>query len=110
MRNFRFDTRINGDCVTLTVKPEHTRQRPLVWSRFSRHDEGWSKEARAYWQEDGELYATFFDDGMDCDGRLTRVNDCKWLYMITQNFGRRVVRWQSLELSQRDYYAEKMNY
>lgn len=65
--NARIWTHLNDGFVKLTLEVN----RPLVWGKFGRHDEGWSSEVHR-WEWDGnELVESICTDGRDCDGRLS---------------------------------------
>ena len=71
-RNARFWIVVNGSPAKLTLRPGQTIQ----WSTGGPTEEGWSSESRAwtYDFDDRGEYVTesFFDDGRDCDGRLSQ--------------------------------------
>lgn len=69
MNNCRFQVFINGDDVTLTLRPGQT----LEHYQGGPTDEGWSSVWHSWTlSDDGrELTREYVSDGCDCDGRLT---------------------------------------
>lgn len=74
----RFKERINGSDVVVELKPGQS----LRWGEVDDTDEGWSSTTME-WEystetDDGLVFCTITNDGVDCDGRLTdtRVYVC----------------------------------
>lgn len=117
--NARIWTFLNDGFVKLTLEAG----RPLVWSKFGRHDEGWSSEVHR-WEWDGnELVESICTDGRDCDGRLSthalfRTTPDRFharsqeVYYECGGIGEAICtpEWEKVEAGQRDYSAEAMNY
>lgn len=115
-RNVRLRDWINDGSVIVTVKPEHTREDPLHWYEWHRHDEGWSSFTEFWWMEwhypNWYVYKRYVDDGRDCDGRLTRINTVR--IAVDKIFGWHWcpadLEWEDVEASQRDEFAEMAGY
>jgi hypothetical protein len=102
--NARFIAWINGDWVTLTVQPGQT----LRWHTFEHHDEGWSSSSHQWSLEGGNLSEEMVDDGTDCDGRLTRY--AEYVSRVEEIDSHKRPNWTEKSASQRDQFAELMNY
>lgn len=48
--------------------------RPVEYATGGRTEEGWHAEGARYWFEpaDRAVYCEWYDDGADCDGRMSR--------------------------------------
>lgn len=111
MKNARFNVWINDGLVKITLKPGQT----LSHYKFERTDEGWHSEA-VEWEHGGEgVTRNSYSSGVDCDGRL----DCQYedycpLSDLTNwevdGEDYKMPDWQDVRSSQRDHYAEAMNY
>ncbi len=104
MPNARFRTWINGDWVTITLRPH----KELNWGYGGYTREGWETVAHSWILDGGTIHHSLVSDGCDCDGRLTnyrmsmaRVED------ITRD---RDPVWLSCDESQHDYEAERAGY
>lgn len=128
MKNARFWTWINGAWVKITLRPGQS----LEWNTFEYTDEGWAASDEVWEYEDGVIVNHMASSGTDCDGRIDHyysrfchVDDLSAIGAQTrlwQNWindepvfhsdGECPPRpdWQEGESSQRDYYAESMNY
>lgn len=116
-RNARFWIYWNLGPVKITLRPGETRN--LFYGVQT--DEGWASEALTYTHEGDHVRRSWIDDGVDCDGRLTRCGEdvCPlgelhsnepyheegeptpdWMWPA----------WQKESSSQRDYSAEAMTY
>lgn len=132
MKNARFWAWINGDWVKITLRPGQT----LEWTTFGRHEEGWHLSAHI-WEFDAIdqiVTESHYTDGTDCDGR-TQTSNARHCHIerLSENGQQTRVEerwnwqsedyvfvacrecpalpdWQEGESSQRDYYAESMNY
>jgi len=88
----------------------------LNYSRFSRHEEGWSSESGTF-SFDGEVVTSEYGtDGRDCDGRMSTfgaarcaVSDLEAGY-FDESEDIRYPEWTRGESGQRDYTAESMGY
>jgi hypothetical protein len=68
MKTARFWVWINDGWVKLSIPPGE----PWEWCHAHPTDEGWSSES-IRWTNDGQCVTReWCDDGVDCDGRLTR--------------------------------------
>lgn len=87
-------------------------------------DEGWSSQWKSYWREGDTIYCESMSDGVDCDGRLQQFWKGSWkiggpvVQMIqgwndlgdpifAREFG---PFFETIDSSQRDYFAESMGY
>jgi hypothetical protein len=88
----------------------------LHHSRSQETDEGWCSEATRWTLENGVVIRETVTDGRDCDGRLTRhyEDQCPVELLASQPAydapELMVPTWQDRKSSQRDEYAEAMNY
>lgn len=73
--NARFWAYINGGPVKITLRPDQC----LSHATFERTEEGWSGESHEWRYEDGVVYVVRLSDGVDCDGRISRMDEsaCK---------------------------------
>ena len=104
--NARFREWINEGWVTITLSPGEE----LNWGRGGQTDEGWESTRYSWLLEGGNIHRTIVYDGADCDGRLTRFNECMARVEDISTDGKRRVEWASFESSQRDYAAEAAGY
>jgi hypothetical protein len=112
MKSARFWDDCHGAIVRIKIAAGQT----LHHSHGGRTDEGWSRESRIY-SFDGETVTyEWCNDGVDCDGRLTRCGVCACPveklaagYDDIEN-GAKFPAWKPLTESQRDYSAESANY
>ena len=70
-RNARFWVHVNGGPVKLTLRPDQE----LSWGYAVRTDEGWASESYTWSHEGDHVRLKWCDDGVDCDGRLTRYGE-----------------------------------
>lgn len=119
--NARFYVWENGQDIKITLRPGES----VSWSSGGATDEGWSRDYET-WSFDGTfVYNESISDGVDCDGRLTRecqsichlmdLRKCQptqrdWTSGEDVAWGPLVPQWRKLERSQRDQFAEAMNY
>jgi hypothetical protein len=108
---------VNDGPVKIKVKPNQT----LTHYKWQRTDEGWSSELTT-WQHAGNgVVRCRVTDGKDCDGRLTQSSSQKTTPSMFAKVpdhegfkyeGRLIhyPRWAELTSSQRDEFAEHMNY
>lgn len=115
-RNFRFSVHVNGGPVKITLRPGQS----LEHGTFAYTDEGYTKESyRWSLAKDGsELLREWYQDGRDCDGRLSRSGeDCldpsapefcnvEIVYGVQFSYP----RFNPISEGQRDYSAEAMGY
>lgn len=103
-----------GDCalVKITLRDGQT----LHHSTGGATDEGWSRESVMWTFENGVVTRHSCNDGVDCDGRLTRsyVDSCSAANLASEpayyHPGFKIPAWETVNASQRDYSAEAMNY
>lgn len=111
MKNARFNVYVNGGTVKITLKQGQT----LAWHKFERTDEGWHSEAETYEHQGDGVARSSYSSGGDCDGRLDREYEdyCpldKLAHWQSEGSGELYPDWQDVRSSQRDYFAEAMNY
>ncbi len=119
--NFRFWVWWNG-YVKLTVPG--TGEKVTLHS-YVPDEEGYSDHTEEYWYEDGHIVCESTTHARDCDGPLDRYCTVKASVVELDVFqpkaweidlrGRLretklVPKWESVEASQRDHYAEAMGY
>jgi hypothetical protein len=115
--NARFWVWWNGDWVKLTLEPGGVCEFGMSHAT----DEGWAAEYQKYEYDDEAMVvrSTMVDDGVDCDGRLTREAEytCSLHLLLSMSsdmdeYGWRPDRpeWQKGHACQRDYEAEKAGY
>jgi hypothetical protein len=106
----RFWTDNNGSPVKVTLRDGQ----PMTHSRFSIHDEGWSRETVTFTLASGIVVQDWMMDGTDCDGRLTRTGRAVCpVANLSKGWtedGVTYPDWQSVSNRQRDYSAEAMGY
>ena len=109
--NARFNVLINGDAVTLTLRPGQS----LSWYQAERTDEGWSGEGSTWYFDGATINCAYVDEGKDCDGRIHRSGSVTAsidsLRAIDGLDGHRWPLWETEE-EQRiyDQYAVAANY
>jgi len=106
----RFWTYINGAPVMIKLAQGQT----LQWSERHATDEGWSSEAMA-WSFDGEgVTCEYFNDGCDCDGRLSSGGEdycaLDMLRTVPGLGGVIFPAWNCTDDYRRDYQAEAAGY
>ena len=112
MKNARFWTYINGSWSKLTLSAD----RPSIHHyQGSPTDEGWSSESHQWRLDDGVVEEHICDDGVDCDGRLTRYSEWACPVEDLQKSPREdgeimTPAWQEQGGYQRDQYAEMAGY
>lgn len=97
--------------VKITLKPNQE----LKYYKHSYNGEGYDINITTYKYENNKVICTIFDDGWDCDGRLSSynvfecsINKLKSHFNIHNNLF--MPDWQRVESSQRDYAAEEMGF
>lgn len=116
-KNCRFMAFVNGDDVTLTLKPGQS----LHHYQRGSTDEGWSSSAESWTlSSDGRLLKRENEsDGRDCDGRLQRYstsyadsNPATFHagYDPYKDRPAMFPYWTEGQSYQRDHFAEAMNY
>lgn len=113
---------VNGDWVKITLH----ENKPFVYHKFFRHDEGWASEEQVYLFDGEFVYREIYTDGRDCDGRLTtEMKDYAHVTKIrkvpcylgqakdgSNIYSDTMLRpdWEEPKSFQRDYSAEAMGY
>lgn len=109
-RNARFWVFINDSPVKLTLRPGQT----LRWCHSSPTEEGWSAEGYTYHHEGDRVTLEHVTDGRDCDGRLRQiyVDFVSLDDLAAGNVfeGIAYPKWESVEGSVYDEYAQAANY
>lgn len=88
----------NGVRSKVSVKSDQV----MRWGYRESTDEGWTSGGFTLWVEDGEILLECWDDGVDCDGRLSH----EAVYVYHEDTGYLELR----NRSQRDYQAEAAGY
>lgn len=121
--NARFWFTVNGNAVKLTLRPGES----LHYWRGGATDEGWQRVSYSF-EFDGDTVTVLCEsDGSDCDGRLSSTNEL-FCPVGLLRMHRAIMHywidgqpvsipddyyspdWQHGRSSQRDYFAEAMNY
>ena len=111
MKTARFWHYSHGGAVLIKIRQGQTLHH---WVGHST-DEGWTSST-SVWTFDGEtLVSEWCDDGVDCDGRLTRSGSsvCTAANLkagYVDEDGLAFPLWERGDEYQRDYSAEAMNY
>lgn len=77
-------------------------------------DEGWHRRSEAWSLDDGVIRNQVVNDGVDCDGRLTRYEE--YVCPVEDRHSRPNIEgwlmpaWETAGSRQRDYSAEAMGY
>jgi len=99
--------------VKVTLRGDGARLEHTVGGQ---HDEGWWRQAAVFELESGIVERLIVDDGVDCDGRLTRHRSSYCtidrLRAACNPYRPDVPfpAWTDAESGQRDYSAEAMGY
>lgn len=117
MKRVRFWVYVNDTFVRISL----TDGQALTHRAGGATDEGWSSEANVWALEGNTVRHECYQDGRDCDGRLSSeyVTECpvadlgahrisgddEWALSAPA-----LPSWQKVEASQRDYSAEAMGY
>ena len=117
--NLKFWVWLNDGPIRIKLRPGKS----LTHYRWNRDEEGWSSQLST-WTHDGDgVIEKYTSDGRDCDGRLTQhglyrasianlaVNPLNGIGYLP-GFDDKIAfpKWDKLSSSQRDEYAEAMNY
>ena len=107
--NARFNVYINGQTTKLTLTPGQR----LHHYKAYQTEEGWNSELEVWTHEGDHVSLYYCNDGVDCDGRLTREGEliCPLdMLKAHEHEGEFYPVWEEEKHWQRDYYAEAMGY
>lgn len=115
--NARFWNWCPGGWVKITLRPGQE----LSYAVHQRTEEGWSAQGETFRHDGDRVTCEWWNDGADCDGRLSREGECscpldRLAVEVRSSSEDRETRdilapaWERGTAEQRDYQAEAANY